>query len=147
MLVKFIQIFLIGLISLQVHGQSDKGWISVPLTDLSAFKPQDGNWGIVGDVFIDRNVDIHDKIPVAQPQLQKKSKKNQPPPAPVFKNANPVTVKDGAGILLNLNDEKKRSNLISNFELGDVELELELMVPRGSNSGIYLQGRYEVQVL
>ena len=37
--------------------------------------------------------------------------------------------------------------MITNFEHGDIELELELMVPKGSNSGIYLQGRYEVQIL
>ncbi|HVX14708.1 MAG TPA: DUF1080 domain-containing protein [Pirellulales bacterium] len=29
---------------------------------------------------------------------------------------------------------------------GDVHIELEVMVPRGSNSGIYLMGEYEVQV-
>jgi hypothetical protein len=30
---------------------------------------------------------------------------------------------------------------------GDVHLSLEVMVPKGSNSGIYLMGEYEVQVL
>jgi len=30
---------------------------------------------------------------------------------------------------------------------GDCLIELEVMVPKGSNSGIYLQGEYEVQVL
>jgi hypothetical protein len=29
---------------------------------------------------------------------------------------------------------------------GDVHLELEVMVPKGSNSGIYLMGEYEIQV-
>jgi hypothetical protein len=29
---------------------------------------------------------------------------------------------------------------------GDVHIELEVMVPRGSNSGIYLMGEYEIQV-
>ena len=33
------------------------------------------------------------------------------------------------------------------YKHGDALVELELMVPRGSNSGIYLQGEYEVQVL
>jgi hypothetical protein len=32
-------------------------------------------------------------------------------------------------------------------KFGDVHLELEFMVPKGSNSGIYLMGEYEVQVL
>ena len=29
---------------------------------------------------------------------------------------------------------------------GDCRIELEVMVPRGSNSGIYLMGEYEIQV-
>lgn len=32
-------------------------------------------------------------------------------------------------------------------KFGDVRLEVEFMVPRGSNSGVYLMGEYEVQVL
>ncbi len=32
-------------------------------------------------------------------------------------------------------------------KFGDVVLELEFMVPKGSNSGIYLMGEYEVQIL
>lgn len=32
-------------------------------------------------------------------------------------------------------------------KFGDITLELEFMVPKGSNSGIYLMGEYEVQVL
>src|SRR5882672_1557280 len=31
-------------------------------------------------------------------------------------------------------------------EFGDCRVEVEVMVPKGSNSGIYLMGRYEVQV-
>ena len=30
---------------------------------------------------------------------------------------------------------------------GDIHLEIELMVPKGSNSGVYIMGEYEVQVL
>ncbi len=37
--------------------------------------------------------------------------------------------------------------LITKDEYGDVRVELEFMVPRGSNSGVYLMGRYEVQIL
>jgi hypothetical protein len=32
-------------------------------------------------------------------------------------------------------------------EFGDCVIEVEVMVPKGSNSGIYLMGRYEIQVL
>ena len=30
---------------------------------------------------------------------------------------------------------------------GDCELHVEFMVPQGSNSGVYLMGRYEIQIL
>ncbi|MBG83189.1 MAG: glycosyl hydrolase [Phycisphaerae bacterium] len=39
------------------------------------------------------------------------------------------------------------SHIKSESDFGDVELHLEFMVPEGSNSGVYLQGRYEVQIL
>jgi hypothetical protein len=32
-------------------------------------------------------------------------------------------------------------------QFGDCTVEAEFMIPKGSNSGIYLQGRYEVQIL
>jgi hypothetical protein len=127
--------------------QSTKGQVTLSLQDLSDFKAQDGNWRIVGDVTIDPNTDIHDKVLVS-PGPARKPKKGQPATQePLYISAQPVTFKEGTGILLNMNDEKKRSNLISVLEHGDIELELELMVPKGSNSGIYLQGRYEVQIL
>jgi Domain of Unknown Function (DUF1080)/PA14 domain len=117
---------------------------TLPLTDLSAFRPQAGNWQIVGDVSMDPNVDIHP--PAAPPvEVNKKGKKSKPEPAPVHPQA--VTSQVGTGILLNLNDEKKKDHLITIMEHGDIELELEVMLPKGSNSGIYLQGRYEVQLL
>jgi hypothetical protein len=41
----------------------------------------------------------------------------------------------------------KTSDILSRLEHGDVEVHVEFMVPKGSNSGVYLQGRYEVQIL
>lgn len=38
------------------------------------------------------------------------------------------------------------SNLITDREFGDFKLHLEFNVPPGANSGVYLRGRYEVQV-
>ena len=38
-------------------------------------------------------------------------------------------------------------DIFSEAKWGDVHLELEVMVAKGSNSGIYLMGEYEVQVL
>ncbi|MBI4874031.1 MAG: DUF1080 domain-containing protein [Acidobacteria bacterium] len=37
-------------------------------------------------------------------------------------------------------------NIVSDEKFGDLELYLEFMVAKGSNSGVYLQGLYEIQV-
>jgi len=52
----------------------------------------------------------------------------------------------GSGVLLNTSADKT-VNIESTGAWGDCELHVEFCVPKGSNSGIYLQGRYEVQVL
>jgi hypothetical protein len=51
----------------------------------------------------------------------------------------------GTGVLVN-GPEGRTNDLLSRLEHGDVEVHVEFMVPKGSNSGVYLQGRYEVQV-
>ena len=40
----------------------------------------------------------------------------------------------------------RTANLVTDEKFGDVELYLEFMVAKGSNSGVYLQGLYEIQV-
>jgi len=52
----------------------------------------------------------------------------------------------GAGVLLN-GDDGRGVDLLSEREHGDCELHVEFMVSKGSNSGIYFQGQYEVQIL
>jgi len=42
--------------------------------------------------------------------------------------------------------EGKTANLVSTGKFGSVELYLEFMLAQGSNSGVYLQGLYEVQI-
>lgn len=118
---------------------------ALPLEDMSPFKQQAGNWQIVGDVVMDRTVDIHHEAAPAPAETTKKKKKSKEQPPAAKQNA--VTFTAGKGILLNMNDESKKDNLITSFEHGDIDLELEVMLPKGSNSGIYLQGRYEVQLL
>lgn len=50
--------------------------------------------------------------------------------------------------LILINGEKGRTkNLHTNIEHGDIAIHVEFMVPKGSNSGVYLQGRYEIQIL
>lgn len=58
-----------------------------------------------------------------------------------------LSTSPGTGILVNPPQSENGPHLISGFEHGDMEMELEFMVPKGSNSGIYLQGRYEIQIL
>jgi len=52
---------------------------------------------------------------------------------------------EGRGVLVN-GPDGRTTDLLSRLEHGDVEVHVEFMVPKGSNSGVYLQGRYEVQV-
>ncbi len=55
-------------------------------------------------------------------------------------------IEDGVGVLVN-GPEGKEQNLFSKAEFGDIEAHIEFNIPKGSNSGIYLQGRYEIQIL
>jgi len=55
---------------------------------------------------------------------------------------------DGAGELINLTPAHGESqDFYSKAKFGDCRIELEVMVPQGSNSGVYVMGEYEVQVL
>ncbi len=42
---------------------------------------------------------------------------------------------------------EKAPYLMTKEEFGDVKIELEFMVPKNSNAGVYVMGRYEVQIL
>lgn len=117
----------------------------VPFSDMSDFRPQSGNWQIVGDVTMDPTVDIHAHAEPPAADTKKKNKKKSPAPLPATGNK-AVTFQPGTGILLNINDDVKKDNLVTLMEHGDIELEFEVMLPKGSNSGIYLQGRYEIQL-
>ncbi|OZI06247.1 hypothetical protein BWI93_20740 [Siphonobacter sp. BAB-5385] len=91
---------------------------TLSLTDMSAFRPtKAGNWKIVGEVAAD---------------LQQKEV---------------LTTKAGSGVLVNQPDANNRANLLTTFEHGDADLEFDFMMASHSNSGFYLQGRYEIQLL
>jgi hypothetical protein len=94
-----------------------KDFTSIPLTDLSSFKNPEKNWIVTSDFLSD----------YAEPWKLKK-------------------LDDGTGTVINDLSEKNRSHLVTNKEFGDVEVELEFMMDKGSNSGVYLSGRYEVQL-
>ncbi len=63
-------------------------------------------------------------------------------------NTKELEVKAGPGVLVNATKHHGDSqDLHTTEKFGDVHIELEVMVPQGSNSGIYVMGEYEVQVL
>lgn len=90
----------------------------IPLEDLSFFKSTGKtNWKLAKDASAD---------------LSKKD---------IF------TLTPGTGALVNLPSEGNMSNLHSAKEYGDVDISFDFMMSAHSNSGFYLQGRYEVQLL
>ena len=91
---------------------------TLALDDLSAFRSPAGNWQVAGGVFASRHERRH---------LRADS--------------------SGTGILVNQPTERARENLFTRWEHGDLALEMDVMVPKGSNSGVYLMGRYEIQIL
>ena len=91
----------------------------IPLNDLSAFTSKPDNWKIVGDASAD------------------------------ISKENILTTTPGKGVLANIHAHGTygaQYELITNMKHGDLDLELDFMLAKGSNSGIYLQGNYEVQL-
>ena len=56
----------------------------------------------------------------------------------------PATLTDRYDLV---NPESGGTDIFTAEKFGDITLELEFMVPKGSNSGIYMMGEYEVQIL
>jgi hypothetical protein len=61
------------------------------------------------------------------------------------RNLEAKTEKDVEGELINLN--AGGVDIYTEQKWGDATIEVEVMVPKGSNSGVYVMGEYEVQVL
>lgn len=74
------------------------------------------NWSVAGKVYSDRNV------------------------------THSLETTSGTGILVSKPTDSDKAELLTQFEHGDIDLELDFMMPKGSNSGIYFMGRYEVQL-
>ncbi len=89
----------------------------IDLVDLSEFNTEGTNWQIGGAVYADLNTE------------------------------GALEVKEGTGVLINKPSDTEKANITTIWEHGDIDLELDFLVPKGSNSGIYLQGRYELQIL
>jgi len=90
----------------------------VPFDQLDYFKNPGKSWSIVGDVTT---------------SLQEKDV---------------LIPSKGTGILANIPGKRQKGEDIYTKEsFGDIDLEVEYLMAKGSNSGIYLQGMYEVQLL
>ncbi|MDZ7689963.1 MAG: DUF1080 domain-containing protein [Balneolaceae bacterium] len=60
---------------------------------------------------------------------------------------NAISIEEGEGILVNNPESTDQAqDLYSKLSHGDMDLSLDFMMAKGSNSGIYLQGRYEIQL-
>ncbi|MFZ2147350.1 MAG: DUF1080 domain-containing protein [Sedimentisphaerales bacterium] len=63
-------------------------------------------------------------------------------------NPNLLVNKGGNGEMINLATQHGESiDIYSKEKFGDCRIELQVMVPKDSNSGIYVMGEYEIQVL
>lgn len=89
----------------------------ISLHDLSAFNNAGKNWVIISEFSNDYS-----------------------------KSWNLEKIVAGKGMVINDQTDKHRSHLVTNREFGDVEVELDFMMDKDSNSGVYLAGRYEVQL-
>ncbi|GAB4052421.1 family 16 glycoside hydrolase [Spirosoma litoris] len=96
--------------------QNELPYTVINLQTLNDFKPTGANWKLVSDVFYD------------------------------FNKSGAASLKAGSGILANDLSGKSKEHLFTKMEHGDIDLELDFMMEKGSNSGIYLQSRYEIQL-
>jgi hypothetical protein len=60
-------------------------------------------------------------------------------------NPKRLSAKSGKEILVN-GKKGRAHDLLSKREFGDVEVHVEFLIPKGSNSGVKLQGLYEIQI-
>ena len=56
------------------------------------------------------------------------------------------TLSEGDEILLNGEQKNNAPYLMTNQTYEDVSFKMEFMIPKGSNSGVYFMGRYEIQI-
>ena len=58
-----------------------------------------------------------------------------------------LNAKSGPGAIIINGSKGRTADLITAEKFGDVEVYLEFLIPRKSNSGVYVHGLYEVQIL
>lgn len=94
----------------------DAQWANISLTNLDAFNNPGKNWSLAADATTG------------------------------FMQASVITPVAGTGAIINTVGGTGNTHLVTNVQMGDVDLELEFMMAKGANSGVYLLGRYEVQL-
>lgn len=89
----------------------------IVLNDLSAFKTPGKTWSIAGAVTAGN------------------------------RNENELKTSNGLGVLVNTSTSKNKGvDLFTNLSHGNMVLELDYLMAKNANSGIYLQGNYEIQL-
>ncbi len=88
----------------------------VSLDSLTAFRPTAANWKIAGDL-------------AGDPRRDKT-----------------LTALDGTGVLVCQATAEARGQLFTAWEHGDLEVDLDFLMLPGADSGLYFQGRYELQM-
>jgi len=100
-----------------VSGQQLADQSGIDLKDLSSFKDPGKTWSVAGGVTANLN------------------------------ETNVLNITKGTGILVNLPTKKTHgTDLLTVASHGDIVLDLDYMIAKGGNSGIYLQGVYEIQL-
>src|SRR5687767_10708720 len=80
---------------------------SLSLADLRAFAAPPAGWRVAGDVLVDRARDLD------------------------------ATVPPGTGTLVSPAGAGRRSDLRTAWEHGDLELEMEVLLPKGGDAGVF----------
>ena len=86
------------------------------LTGLKAMRPESSTWQVCGAVELGPEAEHQEFI-----------------------------IKPGTGLLVS-GEKGKTSNLCTEYQHGDCYANIEFKVPQGSNSGVYFQGKYELQI-
>jgi hypothetical protein len=97
--------------------QNTAHFINLPFNNLDSFRSPGKNWNIAADAAVE------------------------------YTKPHDMKALPGHGAVVNLPGDSAKAHLFTKNEFGDLELELDFMMAKNSNSGVYLQGRYEIQLL
>jgi hypothetical protein len=100
-----------------IYSQSDSVFKSISLNNLDAFRDAGNNWIIASDAVAD------------------------------YTKAGDINPVKGTGAIVNTFTRNNQMHLFTKQEFGDMDVEFDFMMAKNSNSGVYLQGRYEIQLL